>query len=300
MPLPKTVKLVEVGPRDGLQNEKKSLSLETKLTFIKKLSESGLSYIEAGSFVSPDKVPQMENTQEIIINLPHSSAITYGVLVPNERGLINAIAAGCKEISIFTGTTDSFCQKNINCDIEKSFLNYEVVCQKAIELGIRIRGYLSCCFACPYEGKVAPEVVSNLVKRLLDMGCYEVSLGDTIGVATPEEVRKLLRILSKRISLDSIAVHFHDTYGQAIGNIYASLLEGISVIDSSTAGLGGCPYANGASGNVATEDVLYLLQGLNIKTGVDLEKIIKAGNYIIKQLDRENGSKVALAYQKNR
>lgn len=295
MALPTAVKIVEVGPRDGLQNEKQLLNLETKLTFIEKLTETGLSYIEAGSFVSEKKIPQMANTYEIIQRLPKSNQIQYAVLVPNKQGLEAAIATHCKEISIFTGASNTFCQKNINCTIDQSFDIYKDICKVALDHKIKVRGYLSCCFGCPYEGNVDPSTVCDLAKKLIEIGCYEVSLGDTIGVATPGQVRALLQKLKNDVPINNTAVHFHDTYGQALGNIYGSLLEGISVIDSSTAGLGGCPYAVGASGNVATEDVLYMLQGLGISTGVNLSKVIDAGNYITKALKRKNGSKVALA-----
>lgn len=296
MDLPKYVKMVEVGPRDGLQNETKTVSIDTKITLINKLAAAGLSYIEVGSFVSEEKVPQMANTEKIIQSLEKHNNVQYAVLVPNSLGMEKAIHYQCDEVSIFAGASETFSQKNINCSIAESFARFQPVIDLAKKHSIKVRGYLSCCFGCPYEGEVPLSQVVTYAKQLFDLGCYEISLGDTIGVATPGKVTELITTLQQQIPSEAIAVHFHDTYGQALANIYASLQLGVSIIDSSVAGLGGCPYAKGATGNVASEDVLYLLNGLGIDTQVDLSKLIAAGNYISKQLQQSSQSKVAKAF----
>jgi len=293
--LPKTVKLVEVGPRDGLQNEKIILPLETKVELINRLSETGLSVIESGSFVSPKWIPQMAHTEEVFSLINKKPHVKYTALVPNEKGLINALCAKVEEVAIFAAATESFSQKNINCSIEESFERFKPIMNLAKRNNILVRGYISCVWGCPYEGEVFIEQALVVAKHLYEMGCYEISLGDTIGVGTPGHVKEVLTEIVKYIPREKIAVHFHDTYGQAIANIYAALEMGINVVDSSVSGLGGCPYAQGATGNVATEDVLYLLEGLGIETGVDLHKLISVSHYIANFLGKKPNSKVAQA-----
>lgn len=297
MSFPSHVRIVEVGPRDGLQNEKQPISVADKVALINALSNSGLSYIEAGSFVSPKWVPQMAGSAEVFEQIKQVDSITYAALTPNMQGFEAAMAAGVKEVAVFAAASESFSQKNINCSINESLQRFEPIMSAAQQYGIRVRGYVSCILGCPYEGDIAPEQVRSVAKALHDMGCYEISLGDTIGVGTPQKAAALFAEVAKDIPRSQLAGHFHDTYGQALANIYASLSEGIAVFDSSVAGLGGCPYAKGASGNVATEDVLYMLNGLGINTGVSLEKVIAAGLKISAVLGRETGSKVARAWQ---
>lgn len=297
MSFPSHVRIVEVGPRDGLQNEKQPISVADKVALINALSNSGLSYIEAGSFVSPKWVPQMAGSAEVFEQIKRSDSITYAALTPNMQGFEAAMAAGVKEVAVFAAASESFSQKNINCSISESLQRFEPVMEAAKQHDIRVRGYVSCVLGCPYEGEIAPEHVRSVAQALYDMGCYEISLGDTIGVGTPQKAAALFAEVAKDIPRSQLAGHFHDTYGQALANIYASLSEGIEVFDSSVAGLGGCPYAKGASGNVATEDVLYMLNGLGINTGVSLEKVIAAGLKISAVLGRETGSKVARAWQ---
>lgn len=295
MTFPTKARIVEVGPRDGLQNEKKSLSIEDRIDFINELSLTGLETIEAGSFVSPEWVPQMANTSEVYSAIKKNPSIRYPVLVPNIKGMEDAVKSGVKEIAVFTAASDTFCKKNINCTIEESFERFKPVFALAAQENMAVRGYISCSLGCPYEGSVSPEVVKDVALKLMEMGVYEISIGDTIGVGTPNKVKDLLEILLPSIPTSKLAVHFHNTYGQAVSNIYAALETGISVIDSSVAGLGGCPYAKGASGNVATEDVLYLLNGLGIQHGIDLEKLVKIGFEICRKLGKSNQSKVAEA-----
>ena len=297
MSFPSQVRLVEVGPRDGLQNEKQPISVADKVALINALSDSGLSYIEAGSFVSPKWVPQMAGSAEVFEQIKRSDSITYAALTPNMQGFEAAMAAGVKEVAVFAAASESFSQKNINCSISESLQRFEPVMEAAKQHGVRVRGYVSCVLGCPYEGEIAPEHVPSVAQALYDMGCYEISLGDTIGVGTPQKAAALFAEVAKDIPRTQLAGHFHDTYGQALANIYASLSEGIAVFDSSVAGLGGCPYAKGASGNVATEDVLYMLNGLGINTGISLEKVIAAGLKISTVLGRETGSRVARAWQ---
>lgn len=296
MSFPSHVRLVEVGPRDGLQNEKQPISVTDKVALIDALSSSGLSYIEAGSFVSPKWVPQMAGSAEVFEHIQRTDAITYAALTPNMQGFEAAMAAGVKEVAVFAAASESFSQKNINCSISDSLKRFEPLMDAAKQQGIRVRGYVSCVLGCPYEGEIAPEQVRAVAKALYDMGCYEISLGDTIGVGTPHKAASLFAEVAKDIPHTQLAGHFHDTYGQALANIYACLSEGIAVFDSSVAGLGGCPYAKGASGNVATEDVLYMLNGLGIHSGVSLEKVIAAGLNISAVLGRETGSRVARAW----
>ena len=297
MNYPKRVKIIEVGPRDGLQNEKTTVDVDTKVALINRLTEAGLSTIEAGSFVSPKWVPQMAGSDQVFGQLPIHTTTTYTALTPNMQGLDRAIACGVREVAVFAAASESFSQKNINCSIAESIERFIPLAEKALANGLRVRGYISCVLGCPYEGTVDVEAVSAIANQLLDMGCYEVSLGDTIGTGTPATIESLLNRLLVSIPASKLAVHLHDTYGQALANVLRALQMGITVIDSSVAGLGGCPYAKGASGNLATEDLVYLLDGLGIDHGVDLTKLIAAGNFISQKLNRRNGSKVGIARQ---
>ncbi|SES65148.1 hydroxymethylglutaryl-CoA lyase [Pseudomonas graminis] len=295
MSLPQRVRLVEVGPRDGLQNESRPVSVSDKLQLVHDLADAGVSYIEAGSFVSPKWVPQMAGSAELFAGIQRKDGVTYAALAPNLRGFEDALAAGVKEIAVFAAASESFSQRNINCSISESLDRFLPIMEAARLHGISVRGYVSCVLGCPYEGDIAPRQVAAVANELYAMGCYEVSLGDTIGTGTPGATRTLFDVVAGQIPRGKLAGHFHDTYGQALANIYASLLEGIQVFDSSVAGLGGCPYAKGASGNVASEDVVYLLNGLGIETGIDLDKLIAAGQRISDTLGRANGSRVAKA-----
>lgn len=295
MQLPKSVRLVEVGPRDGLQNEAQMISTADKVRLVDDLSAAGLRHIEVGSFVSPRWVPQMAGSADVFAHIQHSTDVTYAALTPNLRGVEDALAAGATEVAVFAAASEAFSQRNINCSISESLERFAPVMQAARLHGVQVRGYVSCVLGCPYQGSVAPEQVAAVARELIAMGCYEVSLGDTIGTGTPGATRKLLEIVAGHIPRGQLAGHFHDTYGQALANIYASLLEGIEVFDSSVAGLGGCPYAQGATGNVASEDVVYMLQGLEIETGIDLDRLISAGQRISSTLGRPNGSRVARA-----
>ncbi|EPJ88141.1 hydroxymethylglutaryl-CoA lyase [Pseudomonas sp. CFII64] len=295
MSLPKKVRLVEVGPRDGLQNEAQPISVADKVRLVDDLSATGLSYIEVGAFVSAKWVPQMAGSAEVFAQIQRNAGITYAALAPNWRGFEDALAAGVKEVAVFAAASEAFSQRNINCSISESLERFAPIMEAARLHGIKVRGYVSCVLGCPYEGEVAPQQVAAVANELLAMGCYEISLGDTIGTGTPGATRDLIDVVAGQIPRGKLAGHFHDTYGQALANVYASLLEGIEVFDSSIAGLGGCPYAKGASGNVATEDVLYMLNGLGIDTGVDLDKLISAGRRICEVLGRETGSRVAKA-----
>jgi len=292
MNYPADVRIVEVGPRDGLQNEKKPVSVEAKITFIDMLSDSGLRSIEAGSFVSPKWVPQMADTDKVYAGIRKKDGVSYPVLVPNEKGMAAALSTGVKEIAVFAAASESFSQKNINCSIAESLERFAPVMAAAAAADVRVRGYVSCVLGCPYEGEVAPAAVVHVAKALRHMGCYEVSLGDTIGTGTPVKTRELLRAVAAEVPKESTAVHFHDTYGQALANILVALEEGISVLDSAAAGLGGCPYAKGATGNVSTEDVLYMLHGMGVHTGVALEKIAEAGRFIAAEVGKPLVSKV--------
>ncbi|WP_095109995.1 hydroxymethylglutaryl-CoA lyase [Pseudomonas sp. Irchel 3E20] len=295
MTLPQQVRLVEVGPRDGLQNEAQPISVADKVRLVDALSDAGLGYIEVGSFVSPKWVPQMAGSAEVFAQIRRQPGVTYAALAPNLRGFEDAVAAGVKEVAVFAAASESFSQRNINCSISDSLARFAPIMDAAKRQGIRVRGYVSCVLGCPYEGDVAPEQVALVARELYAMGCYEVSLGDTIGTGTAGATRRMFDVVGAQVPRDKLAGHFHDTYGQAMANLYASLLEGIAVFDSSIAGLGGCPYAKGASGNVATEDVLYLLNGLGIETGVDLERLLVAGQQICTVLGRPTGSRVAKA-----
>jgi len=293
MPLPQHVRLVEVGPRDGLQNEAQPISVADKVQLVDELTAAGLSYIEVGSFVSPKWVPQMAGSAEVFAQIQRKAGVTYAALAPNFRGFEDALAAGVTEVAVFAAASEAFSQRNINCSISESLERFVPIMEAARLHGIRVRGYVSCVLGCPYEGQVAPQQVASVANELFAMGCYEVSLGDTIGTGTPGATRTLFDVVAGQIPRGKLAGHFHDTYGQALANIYASLLEGIQVFDSSIAGLGGCPYAKGASGNVATEDVLYMLNGLGIETGIDMDRLIAAGHRICDVLGRPTGSRVA-------
>ncbi|NIE76135.1 hydroxymethylglutaryl-CoA lyase [Pantoea sp. Ap-967] len=295
MPMPTHVRLVEVGPRDGLQNEAQPISVADKVRLVDDLTDAGLGYIEVGSFVSPKWVPQMAGSAEVFAGIRQREGVTYAALAPNLRGFEDAVAAGVKEVAVFAAASEAFSQRNINCSISESLQRFEPILQAARSHGVRVRGYVSCVLGCPYEGEVRAEQVAPVAKALHEMGCYEVSLGDTIGTGTTGNTRRLFEVVAAVVPRQQLAGHFHDTYGQALANVYASLLEGISVFDSSVAGLGGCPYAKGATGNIATEDVLYLLQGLGIETGIDLDRLIAAGQRISSVLGRANGSRVARA-----
>ncbi|WP_323147043.1 hydroxymethylglutaryl-CoA lyase [Pseudomonas marginalis] len=295
MSLPSHVRLVEVGPRDGLQNEAQPISVADKVQLVDALSAAGLSYIEVGSFVSPKWVPQMAGSADVFAQIQRKPGVTYGALAPNLRGFEDALAAGVKEVAVFAAASETFSQRNINCSISESLERFAPIMTAARQHGISVRGYVSCVLGCPYEGEIAPEQVAAVARELYAMGCYEVSLGDTIGTGTAGTTRRLFEVVGAQVPRDKLAGHFHDTYGQAIANIYAGLLEGITVFDSSISGLGGCPYAKGASGNVATEDVQYLLNGLGIDTGIDLDALIRAGLQISHVLGRPTGSRVAKA-----
>ncbi|MFS1524984.1 hydroxymethylglutaryl-CoA lyase [Microbulbifer sp. 2304DJ12-6] len=295
MNLPKHVKIVEVGPRDGLQNEKQPISVETRIALVDKLSASGLSIIEAGSFVSPKWVPQMAASEAVLAGIQRKDGVVYSALAPNLKGYARALEAKADEVAVFGAASEAFTQKNINCSINESLERFRPLVEKAQQDGIPVRGYVSCVLGCPYEGEIDPVKVAEVSAALLEMGCYEISLGDTIGVGTPEAAKRMLEQVMASVPVGKLAVHFHDTYGQALANIYAALQMGVAVVDSAVAGLGGCPYARGASGNVASEDVLYMLNGLDIETGVDLQLLAEAGNFISEQLGRETNSRVAKA-----
>ncbi|MGO8916911.1 MAG: hydroxymethylglutaryl-CoA lyase [Stellaceae bacterium] len=295
MQVPKQVRMVEVGPRDGLQNEAQIVPAATKIALIEQLADAGLGVVEAGSFVSPKWIPQMADTAEVLARLRRKPGVSYPVLVPNMKGFAAALAAGVEEIAIFAAASESFSQRNINCSIAESLARFAPVAEAARRHGLRLRGYISCVVDCPYDGPIAPVAVADVAAKLLAMGCYEVSLGDTIGTGTPGRIQAMIDRVAEAVPRERLAVHFHDTYGQALANILASLEHGIAVIDSSVAGLGGCPYAKGASGNVASEDVLYLLSGLGIRTGVELARLAAAGRFISQALGREPASKVARA-----
>ena len=299
MAIPSSVRIVEVGPRDGLQNEKQIVPTETKIEFIRRLAEAGLKTIEATAFVSPKWVPQMADHAEVLRGLAHGQGVTYPVLVPNMRGFEAAVAAGATEIAVFAAASETFSQRNINCGIAESLERFAPILAAAAAATIRVRGYVSCALGCPYEGEVAPAKVSDVAAALFDRGCHEISLGDTIGVGTPNRTAKLIDTVARRVPLDRLAGHFHDTYGQALANIYAALLAGVHVFDASVSGLGGCPYAPGAAGNVATEDLLYMLNGMGIETGVDLDRLISAGAFICEKLNRPTQSRVARARAAN-
>jgi len=295
MSFPERVKIVEVGPRDGLQNESETVPAEIKVQLIEMLVDAGLPVVESGAFVSPKWVPQMATSAEVFKQINKRTGISYPMLVPNLKGLELAHAAGVEEVALFAAATETFSQKNTNCSIAESIDRFNAVIVEGQALGMKIRGYISCVLGCPYEGEVSSDTVLMLAQKLFDKGCYEVSLGDTIGVGTAGQARDLVEKLSQQVPIQHLAAHFHDTYGQALANIHAVMQCGISVIDSSVAGLGGCPYAKGATGNVATEDVVYMLNGMGIETGVDMDKLLQAGRFISDFLGREPVSRAATA-----
>lgn len=295
MSRPSHVTLYEVGPRDGLQAEAQIVPTATKIALIDRLSQTGLRFIEATSFVSPKWVPQMADAAEVMAGITRRPHLTYPVLTPNLKGYEAARAAGAQSVAVFAAASETFSQKNINASIAESLARFAPVAARARQDGIALRGYVSCAIACPYEGPIAPDAVAEVTQTLIDMGCYEVSLGDTIGRGTPGDTQRLLEVVLKRVEAAKLAVHFHDTWGQALANILVSLDYGIATLDASVGGLGGCPYAPGASGNVATEDVLYMLEGLGIETGVDLDKVIDTAWFISDALGRPPRSKAAVA-----
>jgi hydroxymethylglutaryl-CoA lyase len=295
MAFPNQVKLVDVGPRDGLQNEAQPVSTADKVALIEGLAEAGLPVVEATSFVSPKWVPQMADAADVLGRIRRKAGVSYPVLTPNLKGFEAALAAGAMEVAIFGAASEAFSQRNINCSIAESLDRFQPVVDAAKAAGIPVRGYVSCVLGCPYEGEVAAAKVAEVAERLHRMGCYEISLGDTIGVGTPAKARRMVQAVAERVPVAALAAHFHDTYGQALANLYAVLELGVATVDSSVAGLGGCPYAAGASGNVATEDVVYLLQGLGIQTGVDLDRLVDVGARICSVLGRKPSSRVAQA-----
>lgn len=295
MSMPDKVRLVEVGPRDGLQNEKQPISVADKVRLVDDLSAAGLHYIEVGSFVSPKWVPQMSDTEAVLKGIRRREGVMYPVLTPNMKGFEAAVKAGAEEVAVFGAASEAFSRKNINCTIAESLERFAPVCEAAKERNIRVRGYVSCVAGCPYEGEVDPRRVAEVSEAIYNLGCYEISLGDTIGVGTPRKVERMLYTVAERVPTDRLSVHFHDTHGQALANILTALQCGISGVDSAVSGLGGCPYAHGASGNVATEDVLYMLNGLEVETAVDMDALLKASAFISRALGRPPASKVAQA-----
>jgi len=295
MTLPKTVRIVEVGPRDGLQNEKASIPTAVKIELIERLVACGLKCVEAAAFVSPKWAPQMADAAAVLAGLPRRPGVAYPVLVPNEKGLEAALAAGANEIAVFTAASEAFSQKNINCSIKESLERFKPILTRAKEADVKVRGYVSCALGCPYQGAVAPQAVADVAWALFEMGCYEISLGDTIGIGTPEKTKALIETVGRRVPIKKLAGHFHDTYGMAIANVYAALQVGVNVFDASVGGLGGCPYAQGAAGNVATEDLVWLLTGLDIDCGVDLDALVDTAAWIAAQLGRAPASKVTQA-----
>jgi hydroxymethylglutaryl-CoA lyase len=293
--LPRKVSVVEVGARDGLQNESTAVSTDAKVRLIGLLADAGLRHIEATAFVSPRWVPQMADHEAVLRALPARSGVTYSVLTPNLQGFEGAVSAGAREVAVFAAASETFSRRNINCSIAESLERFEPILQAARRLNIAVRGYVSCVAGCPYQGEVKPEAVAHVARSLFDMGCYEISLGDTIGVGTPGQIRRLVEVVAQQVPVKHLAGHFHDTYGQALANVYAALQTGVSVFDSSVAGLGGCPYAAGASGNLASEDLIYMLNGLGVETGVDLGALAAAGNFICMALGRTTRSRVAQA-----
>jgi len=286
---------VEVGPRDGLQNERAEVPTAVKVELIERLADAGLAAVEATAFVSPKWIPQMADHTEVLQRLKRKPGVSYPVLTPNLKGFEAARAAGAREVAVFGAASEAFSKKNINCTIDESLQRFSEVVSHAKKHDVAVRGYVSCVVGCPYEGPIAPERVARVAGALYDMGCYEISLGDTIGVATPAKARAMIEACAARVPLAKLAGHYHDTYGQALANIYASIEAGVRTFDSSVAGLGGCPYAAGASGNVATEDVLFMLNGLGMKTGVELEKVVDVGDWISSFLKREISSKTSKA-----
>ncbi|MFN3702143.1 hydroxymethylglutaryl-CoA lyase [Thermomonas sp.] len=297
MALPASVRIVEVGPRDGLQNEKVDIGTAAKIALIDRLSRTGLRTIEATAFVSPKWVPQMADAEQVLAGITRVPGVSYPVLVPNEQGYLRARAAGATEVAVFTAASEAFNRKNTNASIAESLERFAPVLERAHADGVKVRGYVSTVLGCPYQGDVPLAEVVRVARALYAMGCYEISLGDTIGVGTPGKARAMLRAVAAEVPIEALAVHFHDTYGQSLANVLACLEEGVSVVDSAVSGAGGCPYAKGASGNVASEDVVYMLHGLGIATGIDLPQLAETGRWLAGLLGRETGSKVGRALQ---
>jgi hydroxymethylglutaryl-CoA lyase len=295
MSVPQRVKIVEVGPRDGLQNEPQPVSAAVKIELIERLADAGLPVIEATAFVSPKWVPQMADNAEVMAGIRRKPGVAYPVLVPNRKGLDAAIAARAEEVVVFGAATESFSRRNTNCSIDEGLARFSEVCAEALELGLKVRGDISVCLGCPYEGEVPPEAVVRVARALDAMGCYEITIADTIGTGTAGATRRVVEAVAEHVPVSRLAGHFHDTYGQAVANVYAALECGIATFDSSVAGLGGCPYAKGATGNVATEDVLFMLNGLGVETGIDMDKLVEAGDFICRQLGKGTNSRVARA-----
>ena len=295
MTLPNKVKIVEVGPRDGLQNEKETIPAAVKIELVDRLTDAGFSNIEAASFVSPKWVPQMATSTEVMEKIRRKPGVIYSVLTPNMKGFEAAVAAKADEVVIFGAASEAFSQRNINCSIAESIERFREVAQSAKQHGIRLRGSISCSFGCPYQGEVSPDSVADVVRRLRDLGCDEIDIADTIGVATPNKVKTVFERVTQEFPAERLSGHFHDTYGQALANIYAGMESGIAIYHSSIAGLGGCPYAKGATGNVSTEDVLYMMSGLGIDTGIDLDAVVDAGQFISQHLGRKAASRAGNA-----
>ena len=293
--IPEKIQIVEVGPRDGLQNEKEWVPTETKISLIEKLADAGLTKIEATSFVSPKWVPQLKDAHEVFTGIKRIAGVSYPVLTPNMKGFERALEADAKEIAVFSAASEAFSQKNTNCSIEESINRFRPVLEEAQKNNIQVRGYISCVLGCPYQGHVPVEDVINLAAKMIEMGCFQISLGDTIGAGTPVQAKSMVQKVAEKVPLSKLALHFHDTRGQALANIYACLELGITVIDASVAGLGGCPYAKGATGNVATEDVVFMLHGMDIETDIDLNKLIETGRFISGVLGRVPQSRVSAA-----
>lgn len=289
------VRIIEMGPRDGLQNEKTAVSVEARIAFIEALVAAGLDTVEVGAFVSPKAIPQMASSDAVLRGVSHINGAEFHVLVPNEKGYDAARAAGAKVVSVFAAASEGFSRANINCTVAESIERFKPVLARANADGVKVRGYISCVLGCPFDGEIRPKAVADLANTLWELGCYEISLGDTIGVGTPEKAREMLRAVAANIPAAKLAMHFHDTYGQALANLYAGLEEGIRVIDAAAGGLGGCPYAPGATGNVATEDVVYMLEGMGVRTGVDMEKLLAATNTMSGVLGKPPVSRVASA-----
>ena len=300
MSLPTRVRIVEVGPRDGLQNEKGEVPTAVKLELIERLADAGLRAVEATAFVSPKWIPQMADHTEVLERMRRKPGVDYPVLTPNLKGYEAARAAGATEVAVFAAASEAFSKKNINCSIAESLERFRPILESSSKHHIKVRGYVSCVVACPYEGDIRPEKTAEVAGALYDMGCYEVSLGDTIGAGTPGRTQAMIEACAKRVPIEKLAGHYHDTYGQALANIYASMALGVATFDASVAGLGGCPYAKGATGNVATEDVVYLLHGLGIETGIDLEKLVETGAWISGVLKRDSSSRAGRAIQAKR
>ena len=293
--IPEKIQIVEVGPRDGLQNEKEWVPTETKISLIEKLADAGLTKIEATSFVSPKWVPQLKDAHEVFTGIKRISGVSYPVLTPNMKGFERALEADAKEIAVFSAASETFTQKNTNCSIEESINRFRPVLEGAKKTNIPVRGYISCVLGCPYQGNVAVEDVVNLAAKMTEMGCFQISLGDTIGAGTPVQAKRMVQKVSEKVPVSKLALHFHDTRGQALANIFACLELGVTVIDASVAGLGGCPYAKGATGNVATEDVVFMLHGMDIETGIDMNNLIETGRFISGVLGRLPQSRVSVA-----